>query len=100
MDFKDLLDLSGLTVPLAAKYLGVSKQTIYQYIRHGAPIMAHRALEFRAGTNPDYYGLRFRRDGIWVDTRRLIARADLKNFDWLVKREFYRGQVEGSKNGQ
>jgi transposase len=93
MDFKQLLCNASLTIEKAAQHLGVSEQTIYRYIRHGAPTMAHRALEFRAGINPDYSGLRFQRDGIWIEHRRLIERADLKNIEWMMQREFYRGQA-------
>jgi hypothetical protein len=97
MDFKELLHRAGLNIQAAADYLGVSDQTIYRYIRHGAPVMAHRALEFKTGTNPDYYGLRFNQRGIWAETRLIIARRDIANFDWLLQREFIRGQTVSAR---
>lgn len=64
---------------------------------HGGGLVAHRALEFPADTNPDCYGLKFRRDGIWCETRRMLERSELTELEWRLKREFIRGQIEGTR---
>jgi predicted DNA-binding transcriptional regulator AlpA len=98
MEFSEILQRAGLSRPdLAAEFLGVSRPTIYNYIRHGAPIMARRALEFRAGTNPDYYGLRFDRSGIWAESRRVIDRLDLVNIEWMIEQAYQRGRADGER---
>jgi|SRR5690606_4489923 len=98
MDLKELLTLASLTdIDKAAAFLGVTKPTIYRYIKYGAPLAVRRALEFPAGTNPDCYGLKFRRDGIWCETRRVLERSELTELEWRLKREFIRGQIEGTR---
>jgi hypothetical protein len=96
MEFKELLVRASLTNPeTAADYLGVSRQTIYRYITHGAPAMALKALEFRAGTNPRYWGLAFRDDGVWSESRRLLKPSELVELDWQIERAYQRGIAEG-----
>lgn len=96
MDFEEILSLAGLTRPeSAAEFLGVSRQTIYRYINYGAPAMALKALEFRAGTNPRYWGLAFRDDGVWSESRRLVRAQDLADLQWQMQREYMRGMADG-----
>jgi Uncharacterized protein conserved in bacteria len=103
MDFKEILYRAGLSqVDDAAAFLGVSRQTIYRYITHGAPVMALRALDFPAGTNPSYWGLSFRENGVWSGARRLLAVSEIVDIEWRLQREYLRGQIDGarSRSGQ
>jgi hypothetical protein len=94
MDFTQLLKLASLSdIDAAARFLGVTKPTIYRYIKYGAPLVVRRALEFPAGTNPDYYGLKFRRDGIWCESRRVLERSELTELDWKIQQAFIAGEV-------
>lgn len=91
-NFRELMDSAGFTsVEDCAEFLGVSYQTVYRYIRHGAPYVVCLALEYRAGWAPGYSELCFRPDGVWFGLRRLVSSKDLAQFDWLMEKEFQRG---------
>lgn len=82
MDFKELLVDSCLShIPHAAEFFGVTPQTIYRWIRYGAPISAHRALELRAGRDRHWYGWRIDRDRIIRPDRRHFSIEDLKHWE-------------------
>lgn len=97
--FADLLELAGLAaVDRAAEFLGVSESSIYRYIRHGAPYLACVALEPRAGLLKGYPDMCFRDDGIWVFNRRIVQPRDLTELEWLLQREFMRGQLHSIRH--
>lgn len=96
MDFQEILFEANLAyVPTAAKFFDVSPQTIYRWIKYGAPTTAFRALELRAGRDRYWQGWRIDRDRIIRPDRRQFTIADLKNWE----AELYRIELIAYENG-
>lgn len=87
MDFQEILFEANLSyIPTAAEFLGVTSQTIYRWIKYGAPTTALRALELRAGRDRHWYGWRVDRDRIIRPDLRQFTIADLKNWEAEIYR--------------
>lgn len=100
MDFKDLLiDASLSHIPNAAEFFGVSEQTIYRWIRYGAPTTALRAIELRSGRDRHWYGWRIDQDRIIRPDRRHFTLDDLKHWEATLYKTQLLSYEEGHKHG-
>jgi transposase len=90
MDFKEqLLEACISHIPTAAEFFGVTEQTIYRWIKYGAPHVALRALELRAGRDQHWHGWRIQRDQIIRPDRRVFTLSELKNWEF----ELYKARM-------
>jgi|GEM_PF-2389031 len=100
MDFKTQLIEASLSTPhLAAEFFGVSENTIYRWLKYGAPHMALRALELRSGVDRHWYGWRIKNKEIMRPDRRIFSIEDLKNWEATLWKErmlaFEHGRQQG-----
>jgi len=82
IDFALLLAHAGMSVKDATVFLGKSERTIRRYISEGAPPMAIRALEFRAGIAPGWHRFYFRKDHLVTPANETVSAAELTHFNW------------------
>lgn len=82
MDFEQKIHEALLCIPSAAEYLETTPRTIYNYIKYGAPRMAHRALAARAGTLDHWSGYRIIDKRIIRPDGRVLTRRDLDHFEY------------------
>jgi len=84
MDFKDVLFEANLNPRTAAKFLDVSQRTIHRWIKNGAPTIAWRALELRAGTDPHWPGFRIDGKYFYRHDGRRFTRDELINYEYTM----------------
>lgn len=100
MDFKQQLFEANLSRPEnAADFFGVSEQTIYRWIKHGAPAMALKALELRSGRDRHWFGWRIDQDMIVRPDRRIFKLDDLKNYETTIWKERMLSYEQGKQHG-
>lgn len=99
-DFSEILRAAKLSTEAAAQLLGVHPNTIRRWLKHGAPVIALRALEFRAGCNDEWYGWKFEGPRLVNYAGQSFHRNTLASFDDLRKIERRLGYTEGYQHGQ
>lgn len=100
MDFKEQLFEANLSViPRAAEFFGVTEQTIYRWIKNGAPHVAMRALELRSGRDPHRFGWRIDRNRIVRPDRRVFELWELKEWETTIWKEKMLAYEQGRQHG-
>lgn len=88
MEFEEVLfDAHLSNIPSAAEFFGVTPQTIYRWIKYGAPTAALRAIELRAGRDRHWHGYRILGTRIHRADGFTIERADLDNWEFRIWQE-------------
>lgn len=88
MDFEEQLYDASLSHPhKAAEFFGVTPQTIYRWIKYGAPKPALRAIELRAGRDRHWHGYRILGGRIYRADGFTIERSDLDNWEFRLWKE-------------
>lgn len=97
MDFEEALYQANLTPRTAAKYLGVTQQTINRWIKTRAPEIAWRAIALRAGTDPDWRGFRFLDGRVITPAGHTIRAIEIDQIPWFNRLHYSNGQDEAEK---
>lgn len=93
MDFKELLLLARISPRKAAQHLQLSPRTIYRYLKAGkAPRVVELALEFKAGTNPDWLGWRIQGPTIERPGLGQIHKHQIEQYEYMQYLQFMRGR--------
>lgn len=86
-DFYHLMAQAGFNRLSLAKWLGVSERTINRWIKHGAPLVAIRALELRAGYDHQWRGFRFIGREVITPAGDRLDKSRVELFHWLMAAE-------------
>lgn len=96
MDFRELLLQARLSPSKAARYLNLSVRTIKRYLVAGtAPRSVELALQFHAGTHPNWHGWRINGDLIERPGLAPLHRNQLEQFEYAMDLAYKRGQAQG-----
>lgn len=92
MDFNELLAEAHLSPRKAAQYLNLHPRTIQRYIAKGrAPRPVELALQWLAGTHPQWLGWRIIGDQIQRPHGRTLHKNELDQLEWINQIQFMRG---------
>lgn len=94
-DFYEYISHADLRPDQAAQHLDVSPATIRRWIKHGAPTIAFRALEFRAGLEHHWRGFKFRGKHVITPTGLQVAAGQIDAFEYLLQLRYEIGLEKG-----
>jgi hypothetical protein len=93
--FDRLLFRAGFTPATFAKWLRISERTVKNWRQHGAPLMALRCLELRAGYDEHWKGFRIVNNEIHTATGHTFNSFQIEQYSWFMHSQYRTGYEDG-----